>query len=332
MAWHSNSTPPAPRRGGGFTLIELLVVIAIIAVLIALLLPAVQSAREAARRTQCVNNLKQIGLALHNYHDAVGALPPGYISALPKGADPITSDQDLGAGWAWGALILSQLEQDPAYHAVNFNLDVASPANQTMSVFTIGAYLCPSDVTRPQVGVYPFYDSPFPPSGATPVDYVSGSNYVGTFGTGEIGDRPGGGDGCFFRNSRVTIAGITDGTSQTFLVGERSHTLSYATWTARSLNGWLYKTSAVEGGRDQFDPEPEESWTMILGPIGTDGGTRTPNNQMAHVEDYWSLHPGGVNFLLADGSVRFIKSSIHPTVYRAMATRAGGEVVSADQY
>src|SRR5205809_5012802 len=99
------------RRPRGFTLIELLVVIAIISVLIALLLPAVQSAREAARRSQCVNNLKQIGLALHNYHDSVGVFPPGYVSAQSPGSNSITGGNDVGPGWAWGSMILPQLEQ-----------------------------------------------------------------------------------------------------------------------------------------------------------------------------------------------------------------------------
>ncbi len=105
----------------GFTLIELLVVIAIISVLIALLLPAVQSAREAARRIQCVNNLKQIGLALHNYLDAARTLPPGYVSAQTAGSNPILDGNDIGPGWAWGSMILPQMEQDPLYHSINFS-------------------------------------------------------------------------------------------------------------------------------------------------------------------------------------------------------------------
>ena len=115
-------------------------------------------------------------------------------------------------------------------------------------------------------------------------------------------------------------------------IGERSHNLSYATWTARSIDGWLYKTSAINGGSDKFHAEAEECWTQILGPVGLEDGNRTPNNPEAHVEDYWSYHPSGVNFLFADGSVHFIKNSIHPLVYQGMATRAKGEVISSDQY
>jgi prepilin-type processing-associated H-X9-DG protein len=104
------------------------------------------------------------------------------------------------------------------------------------------------------------------------------------------------------------------------------------TWTARSIGGWLGKTSAIEGGSDKFNPEPEECWTQVLGPAGLEDGNRTINNPMAHVEDYWSRHPGGVNFLFADGSVHFLKDSISPVSWRALATRNFGEVLSADSY
>ncbi len=344
-------TRPRP----GFTLIELLVVIAIIAVLIALLLPAVQSAREAARRIGCVNNLKQIGLALHNYHDAFTRFPPGYVSAVNATIlDPCNQDQenqnsiDLGSGWAWGSMILPQMEQGPVYNSINFSLSVGYPANNTCSTVTLNAYLCPSDFGPSLVPVFADPPSPANPgstSGSNIVDTVSRGNYVGMWGLGEIcagsgpnptsiypGDPVGIPAGIFFRNSSIGAAAITDGTSQTIAIGERSSNLSYATWTARSIGGWLGKTSAVAGGTDQFNPSPEECWTQVLGPVGLEDGNRTPNNPMAHVEDYWSRHPGGVNFLFADGSVHFIKSSINPTPYRALATRALGEAISADSY
>jgi prepilin-type processing-associated H-X9-DG protein len=164
------------------------------------------------------------------------------------------------------------------------------------------------------------------------VNTVSTSNYIACYGVGEIGDAPGKGNGVFFRNSKTSFAMITDGTSQTVAVGERSHTLSYATWTSRSPGGWLFKTSSVEGGTDSFNASPEEGFTMILGPAGDEDGPRTPNHPEAHVEDYWSRHPGGVNFVFCDGSVKFVKDSINPNVYRGLFTRAGGEVISADSY
>lgn len=343
----------AADRRGGFTLIELLVVIAIIAVLIALLLPAVQAAREAARRASCVNNLKQIGLALHNYLSVHSYFPPGYVSAVnPAITDACDQDAenqnsvDIGSGWAWGSMILPQLEEQTVYNAINFNLSVGFKANDTASLTSLNVFLCPSDggpTVVPVLADPPDPNNPGTYSGANVVDKVARGNYVGMWGVGEICAGSGANNlsnvgaigranGIFYRNSRTSIADIVDGTSQTIAVGERSHNLSYVTWTARSIGGWLGKTSPFEGGTDQFNPSPEECWTQVLGPAGLEDGSRTPNDPQAHVEDYWSRHPGGVNMLFADGSVRFLKQTIHPTPWRALATRAQGEVVSADQY
>ncbi len=339
-------------RRPGFTLIELLVVIAIIGVLIALLLPAVQAAREAARRSQCINNLKQIGVALHNYLDSHGVFPPGYVSAIDRTVtDPCDQDSensksiDLGTGWAWGSMILPQIEQGPLFNSINFNLSVAFAANNTSSTTLVSSYLCPSDSGPDTIPVFADPPDPANPgsySGSNVLDRVARGNYVGMWGVGEIcggsgpTDSPNVGSigspvGIFSRNSRTRIADIVDGTSQTIAIGERSHNLSYVTWTARTPNGWLGVTSLIEGGTDQFNPSPEETWTQVLGPAGLEDGTRTPNDKMAHVEDYWSRHPGGVNFLFADGSVHFVKESITPPVWRSLATRAGSEIVSADQ-
>ncbi len=346
----------SPFERSGFTLIELLVVIAIISVLIALLLPAVQAAREAARRAGCVNNLKQIGLALHNYEQALGVFPPGYVSAVnPAVIDACNHDQelqngvDLGTGWAWGSFILPYLEQQPVYNSINFNLSVAFHDNDTCSLTSLAVYLCPSDDGP---SVIPVFEDP--PDPANPgsfsathiVDTLSRGNYVGMYGLGEICSQSGAIDspnnngngplgthaGIFYRNSATRIAGITDGTSNTTMIGERSHNLSYVTWVARSINGWLGKTSLVEGGTDQFNPSPEECWTQVLGPCGLEDGLRTINNPEAHVEDYWSRHSGGANFTFADGSVHFLKSSINPIPWRALATRNLGEVISSDSY
>ena len=341
-------------RNQAFTLIELLVVISIIGVLIALLLPAVQAAREAARRSSCINNLKQIGTALHNYTNALSVFPPGYASAMdPSVTDACDQDAenmhgvDLGPGWAWGSMILPQMEQTALFNSINFSLSVAFAANNTCSTTSVNAYLCPSDGGAPTV-VPVFKDPPDPAqpgtySGTAIDDTVARGNYAGMFGLGEIcaassaNSQPnigsvGSSVGVFYRNSRTSFADIVDGSSQTIAVGERSHNLSYVTWTARSIDGWLGKTSLVEGGTDQFNPSPEECWTQVLGPAGLEDGTRTPNDVEAHVEDYWSRHPGGVNFLFADGSVHLLKSSINTTPWRALATRNGNEAISADSY
>ncbi len=322
---HNGGDRHLPTRTG-FTLIELLVVIAIIAVLIALLLPAVQSARESARRISCFNNLKQIGLALHNYHDANNAFPPGYASHWKRdGGDEGTAEDDIGHGWAWASMILPQMEQGNVFNAINFGLTMTYRANDTAQLLRVNAYLCPSDNPKPLIPVRNEENS-------ETIYTVASANYVGCYGTGEVGEAPGRGDGLFFRNSRVRFGDITDGTSQTLAVGERSQDLSYVTWTGRAIGGWLHPTPTFEGGRNKFDPEPEESFTMVLGPIGTDNPPRTPNYFAAHVEDYRSRHPGGVNFLFGDGSVHFIKDGIAQHVFQALATRAGGEVLGGDHY
>lgn len=316
-----------------FTLIELLVVIAIIGVLIALLLPAVQSARQAAWRVQCINNLKQIGIGLHNYHDVHSAFPPGFLSEDDEHHvhhSSLTRFQDAHnhvghPGWAWASCFLPQIEQGPLFNAINFSVPVDYPDNDTANLARVSTFLCPADSAPPQV---PVRDE----TNSRTMDLVATGNYVGVYGTGEIGDEPDHGNGLFFQNSRVALRDIRDGTSQTIAVGERSSNLSYVTWTARTPGGWLFKTSSFEGGDDRFIADPEPAYTMVLGPVGIEDPPRTPNNPLAHPEDYWSRHPGGVNFLFADGSVRFVKDSITQQVFLSLATRRGGEVISDDQY
>jgi prepilin-type N-terminal cleavage/methylation domain-containing protein/prepilin-type processing-associated H-X9-DG protein len=308
------------RLRHGFTLIELLVVIAIIAVLIALLLPAVQAAREAARRAQCLNNLKQIGIALHNYHLATESLPPGFLSR------PAADGSNTGPGWGWCTMILPQMEQATLYNSINVFLSIEMPANLTSRLTTINTLICPSDASFKRT--FTVVDSSTGTTTlGTPICDVASSNYPGCFGTGDPSDIPGRdfGNGLFYRNRPVRFADITDGLNQTLAVGERSQNLSRATWTGAVTNAAVPITELqAENG---LDPEGEDA--LILSHTGELDG---PNSKPAHADQFWSRHPGGVNFLFGDGSVRFIKERRPLNVFQSLATRAGGEVLSADSY
>ncbi|HEV3164008.1 MAG TPA: DUF1559 domain-containing protein [Isosphaeraceae bacterium] len=306
-------SPVRSRRG--FTLIELLVVIAIIAVLIALLLPAVQGSREAARRAQCVNNLKQIGLALHNYEQTHLTFPFGYVSNFDAQGD------DVGPGWGWASMLLPQLEQKTIYDALNFDSAIEHPANFTGRLPLVSSFLCPSDSVQP----FWWAVNRDAATGAPRqnICQIASSNYVGMYGLGEPGPA---GEGVFFRNSKIDLRDITDGTSQTLTVGERSHRLGEATWVGSVTNAIMFPTDNDNIGRYVT----ETSSGMVLGHAGEGVG---PGDPRSDVNQFYSLHAGrGANFLFADGHVAFLKSTIRYSVYRALATRAGGEAVSADAY
>ncbi|QDU20689.1 DUF1559 family PulG-like putative transporter [Urbifossiella limnaea] len=296
-------------RRRGFTLIELLVVIAIIAVLIGLLLPAVQKVREAAARTQCQNNLKQVGIAMHAYHGAYGYFPPGYTSGAPS-----PNAEGTGPGWGWGAHLLPFMEQEPLYRQANLALDISHPSNAAVRTTSLKGYLCPSDAPRA-----PTFTAVA--DGGAAICEVAFANYVGLGGVYEVTDNPDVNTGVLLRNSRFRVADITDGTSGTLMVVERTSRRSpMTTWVGAVTNS---VNPPVTPGYDDEGPP-----TLCLTNVGEPDEGRTPNNPLVHVEDAGSQHTGGVNALYSDGSVRFIRNTISPVTWSALGTRAGSEVVT----
>ncbi len=302
MLFHSPfNSRPALRLRSGFTLIELLVVIAIIAVLIALLLPAVQQAREAARRSQCQNNLKQIGLALHNYHDTNQSFPQGWIG--------VTANQpDVNGlnGWGWASKLLHSMDQQPLYHQISFKLGVTDPANAAILTKALPAFRCPSD---PSNDLWVLKDDM-----GNPVATLPTANYAGNFGSGLLDNcetTPLGtaclGDGVLMHNRGIKLRDITDGTSVTLMIGEHK--------TREDLDWHSTWTGVVAGG--------EEPYQRILGV--TD---HPPNSPANHIDDFASHHTTGSFFLMGDGRVKLITSNVDENVYKKLATRAGREPVA----
>jgi prepilin-type N-terminal cleavage/methylation domain-containing protein/prepilin-type processing-associated H-X9-DG protein len=366
----------------GFTLIELLVVIAIIAVLIALLLPAVQSAREAARRAQCTNNLKQIGLAMHNYHTGHGSFPSGGTVTCAA-TNPYGNPYSMTWGtWSAQGLMLGFMEQQPLYYAANFSWPVVMgpgyPINSTTAMSVINTFICPSD------GLSPIK---FPPN-----DQWNGrlNNYFASIGTstGPSGwsTYSGGSTGLFTEGGAAYgVQHVTDGTSNTIAYGEAvigptgsyhglgpgqlfrggTNTPTTGSSALGSIPGALYDVSIIpaynalltdlnacqagtqnrtgvnqddkgeEWAADDFGfslfntivPPSSMQWSFACCNWTTSSGCDDGFYANAN-----SAHPGGANFLFADGSVHFIKSSIALRTYWALGTKGNGEVISADAY
>ena len=294
------------QRSRGFTLIELLVVIAIIAILIALLLPAVQQAREAARRSTCKNNLKQIGIAIHNYNDSYKQFPPG---CLPKKEAASNNYENQYASWGWQAYILPQMDQAPLFDALQINdMDLqewASAANLNQLFPPLPAYVCPTDEGGGRIMQGGIRQS-FATSGAVGPQFPNQntfrppkSNYIGVAGYADH-NRPNGyhrnlNTGVLFNRSTISFRDIKDGPSNTFLVGERDERCGAGTW--------IGSRNAEGGGRRGND--------FILGKVSTPLNNPISSGSNDCTDGFSSSHPGGAHFLFCDGHVSFISENIN---------------------
>jgi prepilin-type N-terminal cleavage/methylation domain-containing protein/prepilin-type processing-associated H-X9-DG protein len=335
----------------GFTLIELLVVIAIIAVLIALLLPAVQAAREAARRSQCVNNIKQLGLAIQNYNDTNGSLPPTAM-AIPSPA-PASGYNDF----ALKPRILPFMEQTAAYNSLNMLLRYATDANWTVRTMQVNTFLCPSDGNVPC--------GTTAPSGQTArqIGYQSYPNNIGTFykNNGNMIDGPAYSLGNT-NGPTVTLASITDGTSNTVIFSEwvrgrnqqpgnglwQTYSATMAVPTAATAlttlaSSCLSSSTVFLSGTTAWARKGEEWLDNNCATGGCYSHIMTPNKKACFfngdgVHTIYTMvgassnHSGGVNCGFLDGSVRFIKDGVSPNTWAALSTKAGGEVIDASSY
>ncbi len=357
----------ATKHRTAFTLIELLVVIAIIAILIALLLPAVQQAREAARRTQCRNNMKQIGLAFHNYHDQFRQFPlPYVVSGFAFGAGGFNG---IATSHSWGLSILPQIDQLNVFNQYNFDLPCWDPANATASSAFVPGFICPStpdgnrriNYTVPPGGLV-LNTGDLPLVNAGPIDYIATTNvqdeYVRQSGLDPTGtdDLPGWGQGAIrITDDPMNLTGfnsggdggkirdMSDGTSQTILVGElagRNHLnrdgrrvdASDTAAAAQAVYGggaWVSPFNGMWGitGR-LFDG------TGDRGPCGINCSNERSEETHATGGDYfrfaaglYSFHTGGVFVLLGDGSVQFLSENMAGSVFASLISRDGGEVI-----
>jgi prepilin-type processing-associated H-X9-DG protein/prepilin-type N-terminal cleavage/methylation domain-containing protein len=320
-----------PRKCGGFTLVELLVVIFIVAVLVALMLPAVQNAREAARCVQCTNNLKQLAIAAHQFENVYGKYPSGgrapvYVGDRPTGGTNVIVQ------------LLPYFEQSNTYNRwddFDNRNNVAGGTTATQAQ-VIGILLCPSD---------PLPEHVVKLTAKNPPPWCRGfygmSSYGGNAGkrSSPIGDPPAfplmSRDGIFFIDSCVRLAEVTDGTSNTFLFGERYH---------RDPE-WDSREPVVLPGIDSL--EHQGKWGMVAGAAGIMGNLTLhtaapinyrvpPGGDLSTVQNrvcaFGSGHPGGANFAFADGHVRFLKESTRLPILKALSTRRSGKAVSADDY
>jgi len=349
----------------GFTLIELIVVISVLALLTALLLPALQSAREAARRIKCANNLKQLGLAVFQYEGVNNAFPPALL-LTGKGIIP-----EWVGGWSLNARILAYLEQPALFNAINFDINQLDPMNVTMTAQSVGVFLCPSDLNPQSYTIGPISTAP------TTYAWSMGDWYVWG-GFGALPSR-----GAFSSNKSRRAAEFRDGLAFTILASEvksRQYqrvdcgTLSQLNSPNNPLSpsmppGQVTPSVGGDGGSCSLSDRGHTAWadgqvaqtgftaawgpnTRVMMPLfAEDSSPNTPTGGFSPYVDLdlvgiqesnggptyaavnsRSYHPGGVNVLFGDGNVRFVSDSLSPAVWRALATIAGGEIINPDQY
>ncbi len=326
------------RRGSGFTLVELLVVIAIIGILIALLLPAVQAAREAARRSQCTNNLKQIGLAMHNYHDSFKSFPSGNVV--------------IGHGPTGWVLVLPYLEQGPLHDGLVFNANsfyfasAASDPNMELNGLLLNALLCPSSPLDTTHSGFDCSACSVAPTTGRKLLYTSyvmisgGDDHSTTDHTAVRGPVSAG--GIFIKNRPISFRDIRDGTSNTMMVGEQSDWGRTATGTKTEIRpqsasgAWMgHNNSTNPNGNGTYPTDTNGARCFNLTTVAVPLGTKdylTPGGGLPGTrrEDcntpIQSAHPGGANVLLGDGSVRFLSETLPLTTLRYLANRDDGNV------
>jgi type II secretory pathway pseudopilin PulG len=315
-------------RRQAFTLVELLIVLAGIAILLALLLPAVQAARESARKTGCRNNLKQLGLALHLYHDVHGTYPSGYIfdgptppspsrtrthSRIFDAPPPVLVLQPNQPGWGWAALLLPFVEQTSLSDQIDFGMPVEDPASEPPRIQQLPHLTCPSDTATGVFTVFDELDEPMGPAAT--------NSYAACFGSyGLMNTDPDFGNGLFQRNSRHSEADVTDGLGQTIAIGERASLFTQAPWAGVMTGGTVRTTP----GAPVYTAIVELAPAMVLARIGN----RVLNSPYSEPYDFFSPHFDIVFFALADGSVQSLTGSTSREVLHALATRGHGDVVT----
>jgi prepilin-type N-terminal cleavage/methylation domain-containing protein/prepilin-type processing-associated H-X9-DG protein len=320
-------------RRRAFTLIEVLVVIAIIAILVALLLPAVQQAREAARRAHCKNNLKQIGLALHNYHEEHNLFPCGFVRSSNDSAD----DTAYNSGFGWGVMILPQMDLSPLYEDLATFFD-AGPLGAGLFIRKrLSSFECPTDSLEGDVTYVEYGTMVGPPPGCDPLipgdcddtdlvtrtskPFGSRSSYVGNFGSGSLGGR---GNGVFWVNSNRFLSEVTrkDGTTTTMMVAERHTEQGPAAWAGVPFN----QSSSIPVGQPTGGTDPTTT-TLDRYVLGSAAVLPNTNNSSA----FGSAHYDGLHVLFCDGHVQFVTNKVNPTLWRQVANHADGQMVTGLQ-